>query len=68
MTTPPATAPGPVLTEADALIDTLLKALPRDLRALLGHDPTAQNAARDALLREGAAEVLAHLHGLEDDA
>jgi hypothetical protein len=38
------------------------------LRSLLGDDPAAQNAARDALLREGAAEVLSHLQGLEDGA
>ena len=68
MTTPPATPPGPVLTEADALIDALLKALPKELRSLLGDDPAAQNTARDALMREGAAEVLAHLQGLENDA
>lgn len=65
MTTPPATASASVLAEADALIDALIKSLPRDLRDLLGDDPDSQAAARDGLLREGAAEVLAHLHGLE---
>ena len=46
----------------------LAKALPKDLRGMLGDDPATQAAIRDALLQEGAAEVLAHLHGLEDDA
>ncbi len=68
MTTPPATLPAHVLTEADALIDALVKVLPRELRGIVGDDPEAQAAARDALLRDGAAEVLAHLHGLEDGA
>jgi hypothetical protein len=35
---------------------------------MLGDDPAAQAALRDALLQEGAAEVLAHLHGVEGDA
>ena len=45
-----------------------MKVLPRELRGIVGDDPEAQAAARDALLRDGAAEVLAHLHGLEDGA
>lgn len=63
MTTPPAT----ILTEADAVMEALAKSLPRDVRGMLGDDPAAQAAIRDALLQEGAAEVLAHLHGLEGD-
>src|SRR5690606_33521506 len=57
MTTPPAA----VQAEAEAVFDALLKALPRELRGMLGQDPEALAASRDALLREGAAEVLAHL-------
>lgn len=59
MTTPPAA----VMAEADAVMDVLAKALPRGLRGLLGDDPVAQAAIRDQLLQEGAAEVLAHMHG-----
>lgn len=59
MTTPPAA----VMAEADAVMDVLAKALPRGLRGLLGDDPAAQAAIRDQLLQEGAAEVLAHMHG-----
>lgn len=68
MTTPPATPPASVLAEGDAVMEALAKALPRDLRGLLGDDPAAQADLRDAMLQEGAAEVLAHLRGLEDDA
>ncbi|MEE4345889.1 MAG: DNA repair exonuclease, partial [Paracoccaceae bacterium] len=64
MTTPPAA----ILAEADAVMEALAKYLPKDLRGMLGDDPATQAAIRDALLQEGAAEVLAHLHGLEDDA
>ncbi|MDX5414217.1 MAG: DNA repair exonuclease [Rhodobacterales bacterium] len=63
MTTPPAV----ILTEADAVMEALAKSLPRDVRGMLGDDPAARAAVRDALLQEGAAEVLAHLHGLEGD-
>ena len=49
-------------------MEALAKALPKELRGMLGDDPATQAATRDALLQEGAAEVLAHLHGLEDDA
>ena len=64
MTTPPAA----ILAEADAVIEALAKTLPKELRGMLGDDPATQAAIRDALLQEGAAEVLAHLHGLEGDA
>jgi hypothetical protein len=64
MTTPPAA----ILAEADAVMEALIKTLPKDLRGMLGDDPAAQAALRDALLQEGAAEVLAHLHGVEGDA
>lgn len=63
MTTPPAKPPAAVMAEADAVMDVLAKALPRGLRGLLGDDPAAQAAIRDQLLQEGAAEVLAHMHG-----
>ena len=61
MTTPPSA----ILAEADAVLEALAKSLPKDVRGMLGDDPAAQAAIRDALLQEGAAEVLAHLHGLE---
>lgn len=52
----------PAVTGAAAEVTTdLLRALPRDLRALLGDTPEATGAACAALLREGAAEVLARL-------
>jgi DNA repair protein SbcD/Mre11 len=60
--------PAPLVAEADAVLDALARALPRDLRNLLGDDPATQAALRDALFAEGAAEVLAHLRGLEGDA
>ena len=63
MTTPPATPPAALLAEADAAMEALAKALPKPLRDLLGDDPATQAAIRDRLLRDGAAEVLAHLHG-----
>ncbi len=61
--TPP---PAAVLAEADATLDALAKTLPRALRGLLGDDPATQAAIRDRLLADGAAEVLAHLHGLKE--
>ena len=67
MTTPPAQPPDTVLTEADAVIEALIKALPPALRGLMGDDPAQQATLRDALLQVGAAEVLAHLQGLEDE-
>ncbi|MGR3701001.1 MAG: metallophosphoesterase family protein [Paracoccaceae bacterium] len=60
--------PAAIQAEADAVIEALAKALPRELRGMLGDDPATQAALRDALLQEGAAEVLAHLHGVEGDA
>lgn len=66
MTADAAPPPAAVLAEADATLDALAKTLPRALRGLLGDDPAAQAAIRDRLLAEGAAEVLAHLHGLEE--
>ena len=66
MTAGAAPPPAAVLAEADATLDALAKTLPRALRGLLGDDPAAQAAIRDRLLAEGAAEVLAHLHGLEE--
>jgi DNA repair exonuclease SbcCD nuclease subunit len=63
---PHATPSAAVLAEADAAIEALVKALPPALRGLLGDDPVTQAVIRDQLLHDGAAEVLAHLHGLED--
>ncbi|MFP5511068.1 MAG: exonuclease SbcCD subunit D [Alphaproteobacteria bacterium] len=60
--------PAAIQAEADAVIEALAKALPRELRGMLGDDPATQAALRDTLLQEGAAEVLAHLHGVEGDA
>ena len=59
--------PPAILAEAEALFDALGRALPKGLRGLLGDDPAAQAVIRDALLHEGAAEVLAHLRGLEGE-
>lgn len=42
-------------------IDDLIRALPKELRGLLGQSDAETAAARDALLAEGVAEVLAHL-------
>jgi DNA repair exonuclease SbcCD nuclease subunit len=67
ITTPPAQPPDTVLAEADAVIEALIKALPPSLRGMMGDDPAQQATLRDALLQEGAAEVLAHLHGLEEE-
>lgn len=67
MTTPPAQPPAAVLAEADAVIDALVKSLPPALRGMMGDDPAQQAALRDAMLQEGAAEVLARLHGLEGE-
>lgn len=52
-----------VAAEAAEAADLLLRALPRELRDILGNDAGTVAGARDALLREGAAEVLARLHG-----
>lgn len=56
-----------VLAAIEAEMDILIKALPRDagLRDRFGGDPAAQAALRLTLLREGAAEVRAHLSGAE---
>jgi hypothetical protein len=61
------TPPAAILAEADALMDAVARALPRGLRGMLGDDPASQAALRDDLMRAGAAEVLAHLRGLEGD-
>lgn len=54
--------PAPALVaQAEGLVAEVLKALPRDLRDLLGADDAAQGEARAALLAEGAALVLARL-------
>ena len=50
-----------ILAAADREIDDLLKALPKELRQLLGQTDTATAAARDDLLSQGVAEVLARL-------
>jgi len=50
-----------VLAEADRAIAALIQALPPDLRNMLGADAASVAAARDALLRDGAAAVLAAL-------
>ena len=55
-----------IRAQADQAIDDVLKALPRDLRGMLGDDPASVAAARDALLRDGAALVLSHLAARED--
>ena len=55
-----APAAGLVL-EADTVMDDLRKALPRDLRGLLGDTPETMAALRDGLMRDGAAGVLARL-------
>lgn len=46
----------------------LAKALPRALRDLFGADPEAADDLRQQILQEGAAEVLAILSALPDDA
>lgn len=54
--------PAPALdAKAEGIVAEVLKALPRDLRDLLGGDDGAEAAARAALLAEGAALVLARL-------
>jgi DNA repair exonuclease SbcCD nuclease subunit len=50
-----------VLAAADREIDDLVKALPKELRGMLGQDAAAQSTARDALLADGIAQVLARL-------
>ncbi len=50
-----------ILAAADREIDDLLKALPKELRMLLGQSDAATAAARDDLLALGVAEVLARL-------
>jgi exonuclease SbcD len=46
---------------ADREIDELIKALPRELRGILGDDDAALAQARDGLLADGIAEVIARL-------
>ena len=50
-----------ILAAADREIDELLKALPKELRTLLGDSDADTAAARDRLLARGVAEVLARL-------
>ena len=50
-----------ILAAADHAIDDLLKALPKELRLLLGASATDTAAARDDLMAQGVAEVLARL-------
>ena len=47
--------------EAANVTDELSRALPRDLRSLFGDTPEATAIRREDILRQGAAEILAHL-------
>lgn len=47
--------------ESATLADEVLRALPRELRTLLGADTDTEATNRQALMHEGAAEVLARL-------
>ncbi len=58
-----ATPPDADLAE---IADELSRALPRDLRGLFGDDPATAANLRAALLRDGAADVLARLHMLPE--
>ena len=57
-----------ILAAADREIDDLLKALPKELRSLLGDSDADMAEARDTLLAQGVAEVLARLGSGQGEA
>ncbi|MEM7528953.1 MAG: DNA repair exonuclease [Pseudomonadota bacterium] len=56
-------ADGALRAEATAFLDTMVRALPQEIRDAFGADEEERNAATDRLLAEGRETVLAALRG-----
>ncbi|RJF80798.1 DNA repair exonuclease [Oleomonas cavernae] len=54
-----------IRAEADEVLASLVKALPKDIRGMLGDDESSAARQRDALMSEGLQTVLARLAGRE---